>query len=152
MAAEGSQGIHQCRFQRVLMVVYNTQDYLVFWTCPSSSIIKKHKRIQRFGNWIYFHSRVRAGRHLFRWVREKELTSITGQPVSVYQYYYCYCYYYCCHSRLKMISEILHLILSIGFHGLGLLHTISTSFSILVSGLCNASLQFLLHLFPVISH
>jgi hypothetical protein len=36
----------------------------------------------------------------------------------------------------RMVSQILHLILFISFHGLGLLHEIFTSFSILVSCLC----------------
>jgi hypothetical protein len=39
-------------------------------------------------------------------------------------------------SRLRMDSQILHLNLDIGFHGLGLLQKMSTSLSILVSGPC----------------
>jgi hypothetical protein len=33
-------------------------------THPQSGILKRHKRIQSFGNGIYFHPQVRAGRHV----------------------------------------------------------------------------------------
>jgi hypothetical protein len=32
-----------CRFWRVLTMVYNTQDYWVFWTFPSSCILETRK-------------------------------------------------------------------------------------------------------------
>jgi hypothetical protein len=50
-------------------------------------------------------------------------------------------------GRHKMVSEILRLILCIGFLGFGLLHKIFTSLSILVSGMCTVFIVY----FPVIS-
>jgi hypothetical protein len=50
-------------------------------------------------------------------------------------------------GRHKMVSQILHLILCIDFHGLGLLHKIFTSLSLLVSDLCTV---FVVHV-PVFS-
>jgi hypothetical protein len=44
-------------------MVYNTQDE---WglDVTISWYLKKHKRTQRFGNWIGFHPQVRVGRYL----------------------------------------------------------------------------------------
>jgi hypothetical protein len=41
---------------------------LCFWTSSFVWYSKKHKRIQRFGNWICFCPGVRVGRHLLCWV------------------------------------------------------------------------------------
>jgi hypothetical protein len=53
-------------------------------------------------------------------------------------------------GRHKMVSQILNLILCTGFHGLGLLHKMFTSLSVLVYKPVHALSQFLLYIFPVI--
>jgi hypothetical protein len=47
-----------------------------------------------------------------------------------------------------MVPQILHLIVYIGFHGLGLLHNIFSALSILISGLCMLYHSFIAY-FPV---
>jgi hypothetical protein len=59
-----------------VIMTYITQNYLLrFWTL---SIVQNSKnwKTQCFGNWICFCSQVRGG------VPKKELTSITGKPMS----------------------------------------------------------------------
>jgi hypothetical protein len=42
--------------------MYNTQGYWIIGLCPSSRmILRKRKRMQRFGNWIRFLPNVRPG-------------------------------------------------------------------------------------------
>jgi hypothetical protein len=57
-----------------------TQNYWVFWLCPSSGILKTREyKVSETG---YISVLRWGGRHLLCWVLQKELTSITGRPMS----------------------------------------------------------------------
>jgi hypothetical protein len=60
--------------------IIHIQNYWVSGFRPPSGIPNTRK--QRFGNWICFRPQVKGERHLRCWVPHKELTSITGQPMS----------------------------------------------------------------------
>jgi hypothetical protein len=59
----------------------NTQNHQVHALHPSSRILHCWKA-KHLGNWIRFSHQVREGRHLLWCVPYKELTSLTGQPMS----------------------------------------------------------------------
>jgi hypothetical protein len=55
------------RIWRVLMMVYNTQNYWVYGLGPTSGIINNWKG-QCFGNWACFCPQAKGGRHLLCWI------------------------------------------------------------------------------------
>jgi hypothetical protein len=55
---------------------------LGLWTLSNVWYSKRHKRTRRFGNWICFCPHMRGGIHLQYCIRQKDITSISGQPKS----------------------------------------------------------------------
>jgi hypothetical protein len=60
-------------------MVYNTQNYMVFWTFSIVLYSRKYK-IRRFGKYISFHPEVSGGRHLLSCA--PEVSSFKGFQLS----------------------------------------------------------------------
>jgi hypothetical protein len=88
-------------------VLYIIQNYWVFGLCLSSGILKTRK--QRFGNCNCFRPQVRGGGDLLYWVRLKELTSITGQPMSDLLQLFKYLPFHLCTNVRALSQFLLHI-------------------------------------------
>jgi hypothetical protein len=65
-------------------MVYNRQNYCVFWLCPSSGILNMYYETQRFGNLICFRPQVRGGRRLLGPLKWDKLNHWTSFPSSIW--------------------------------------------------------------------
>jgi hypothetical protein len=71
---------HKCLPIQALLYILVTENHWVYGLHPSSGILNNHKT-QCSGKWVFFHLQVRGGRHLLCWVPQKDISSISWQPM-----------------------------------------------------------------------